>query len=163
HLHIPLQAGADTILKKMNRKYDTNYFAEKIETIRQIRPGIAITTDIIVGHPFETETLFQETLDFAKKIQFAKIHVFPYSAREGTKAAQMPMQVEEKEKKRRVKELIALSNAQELAYYNQYKNVDEEILVEVVRDGKSYGHTSNYLYVELDEELEVGKIYSRVI
>lgn len=163
HLHIPLQAGSDEILKKMNRKYDKAYFEKKIETIRAIRPDISITTDIIVGHPFETDELFKETLLFAEKINFSKIHVFPYSKREGTKAASMPMQVDEATKKNRVKELMALSTRQEKAFYDRFNKVDLDILIETVNNGKSCGHTSNYLYVEIDEELEVGKIYSRVI
>lgn len=163
HLHIPLQAGSDEILKKMNRKYDKEYFEKKIEEIREIRPDISITTDIIVGHPYETDDLFKETLFFAEKINFSKIHVFPYSKREGTKAASMPMQVDETTKKNRVKELMALSTRQEKAFYDRFNKVDLDILIETVNNGKSSGHTSNYLYVEIDEELEVGKIYSRVI
>ena len=79
HLHIPLQAGSDDVLKKMNRKYLTNYYRDKIKTIRSIRPDISITTDIIVGFPEETDENFNETLDFAREMEFAKIHVFPFS------------------------------------------------------------------------------------
>lgn len=163
HLHVPLQSGSSLILEKMNRKYTKLYFEEKIKEIRSIRPDISITTDMIVGHPFEGKSEFVESLEFAKKINFAKIHVFPYSKREGTVAAKMPNQVDEKTKKLRVKELIALSNLGEKKYYEKFKDKVEDVLIETIKDGKSLGHTSNYLYVEINEELEVGKIYSRVI
>ena len=110
HLHIPLQAGSNTILKAMNRKYLKDYYKNKIDTIRMIRPGISITTDVIVGFPGETEELFQETLDFVKEIEFSKVHVFPYSRRQGTKADLMDGQIPENIKKERVKRLIELSN-----------------------------------------------------
>lgn len=160
HLHIPLQSGSEEILKRMNRKYDKAYFENKIKEIRNIRPNIAITTDIIVGHPYETTEYFQECYDFSEKINFTKIHVFPYSKREGTVASRMPEQVDEREKKERVKKLIALSDKCEEAYYN--KNAGDDVLIEQVKDGKSYGHTSNYQYVEIDKELEIGEIYCKV-
>ena len=90
HLHIPLQSGSENVLKRMNRKYNKDYFYNKITEIRKIRPDISITTDCIVGHPYETEDDFQEYLDFCKKIKFSKIHVFPYSVRAGTASAAMP-------------------------------------------------------------------------
>lgn len=163
HLHIPLQSGSEKILKKMNRKYAKGYFKEKIEHIRKIRPDISITTDIIVGHPFETDENFKECLDFVKNIKFAKIHVFPYSKREGTASAKMPNQVDEAIKKQRVHELIALSKKLEEEYLQRFKNQELDVLIETVKDGKSVGHTSNYLEVQINESLEVGKIYSRVI
>ena len=83
HLHIPLQAGSDHVLKLMNRRYDKKYFKELVDKVRSIRPNISLTTDVIVGFPGETEEDFQETLDFCKEIGFAKIHVFPYSDRNG--------------------------------------------------------------------------------
>ena len=161
HLHIPLQSGSDAILKKMNRKYDLTYFAEKIKEIREIRPDISITTDIIVGHPYETEENFLECLEFVKKIEFSKIHVFPYSLREGTAAAKMPEQVPENIKKDRVKRLIALSNELEKKYYDKFKGKMVDVLIEECDNGISFGHTSNYLYVKLNENLEIGKIIER--
>ena len=94
HLHIPLQAGSNEVLKLMNRKYDLDYFYNKIKEIRTIRPEISITTDVIVGFPGETEELFKETLDTLNTIKFTKIHTFPYSKRDGTKAATMPNQID---------------------------------------------------------------------
>lgn len=163
HLHIPLQAGSDEILKRMNRKYDLAYYEEKINKIRGIRPDISITTDIIVGFPYETDELFSETLKFSKKMNFSKIHVFPYSIRVGTAAASMPNQVDEVTKKVRVKKLMALSEKQEKEYYEKFKGKELDILVEECDNNVSIGHTSNYLMVTLNENLLVGKIYKRIL
>lgn len=163
HLHIPLQAGSDEILKRMNRKYDLAYYEEKINKIRGIRPDISITTDIIVGFPYETDELFSETLEFSKKMNFSKIHVFPYSIRVGTAAASMPNQVDEVTKKVRVKKLMALSKKQEKEYYEKFKGKELDILVEECDNNVSIGHTSNYLMVTLNENLLVGKIYKRIL
>lgn len=163
HLHIPLQAGSDEILKKMNRKYDLKYYEEKIKKIRMIRPDISITTDIIVGFPYETDELFNETLEFARKMNFSKIHVFPYSIRLGTSAASMPNQVDESIKKERVKKLMDLSETMEKEYYNKFVGKELDILVEECDNNVSIGHSSNYLMVTLNEKLEVGQIYKRII
>ena len=109
HIHIPLQSGCDKILKLMNRKYNINYFIDKINKIRSIRPNIAITTDVIVGFPSETACDFNETKENIKKIGFTELHVFPYSKRAGTPAANMKNQIDGNIKKERVKELINLS------------------------------------------------------
>ncbi len=163
HLHIPLQAGSDEILKRMNRKYDLAYYEDKINKIRSIRPDISITTDIIVGFPYEIDELFNETLEFSKKMNFSKIHVFPYSIRVGTAAASMPNQVDETTKKVRVKKLMALSEKQEKEYYEKFKGKELDILVEECDNNVSIGHTSNYLMVTLNENLLVGKIYKRIL
>lgn len=163
HLHIPLQAGSNEILKRMNRKYDLAYYEEKINKIRSIRPDISITTDIIVGFPYETDELFSETLEFSKKMNFSNIHVFPYSIRVGTAAASMPNQVDEVTKKVRVKRLMALSEKQEKEYYEKFKGKELDILVEECDNNVSIGHTSNYLMVTLNENLLVGKIYKRIL
>lgn len=163
HLHIPLQAGSDEILKKMNRKYDLKYYEEKIKKIRMIRPDISITTDIIVGFPYETDKLFNETLEFSRKMNFSKIHVFPYSIRLGTSAANMPNQVDESIKKERVKKLMDLSEIMEKEYYNKFVGKELDILVEECDNNVSVGHSSNYLMIRLNEKLEVGQIYKRII
>ena len=163
HLHIPLQAGSDEILKKMNRKYDLKYYEEKIKKIRMIRPDISITTDIIVGFPYETANLFNETLEFSRKMNFSKIHVFPYSIRLGTSAANMPNQVDESIKKERVKKLMDLSKIMEKEYYNKFVGKELDILVEECDNNVSIGHSSNYLMIRLNEKLEVGQIYKRII
>ena len=163
HLHIPLQAGSDEILKRMNRKYDLAYYEEKIKKIRSIRPDISISTDIIVGFPYETEELFLNTLEFSKKIKFSKIHVFPYSVRVGTAAANMEEQVDEVVKKMRVKRLMAVSHMLEVDYYNKFKDKELDILIETCDNNVSEGHTSNYLLVSGPENIKVGEIVRRKI
>lgn len=163
HLHIPLQAGSNEILKRMNRKYDLKYYEDKINKIRMIRPDISITTDIIVGFPYETDELFNETLEFSRKMNFSKIHVFPYSIRLGTSAANMPNQVDESIKKERVKKLMDLSEVMEKEYYNKFVGKELDILVEECDNNVSIGHSSNYLMIRLNEKLEVGQIYKRII
>ena len=158
HLHIPLQAGSNEILKLMNRKYDLEYFENKIDEIKQIRPNISITTDIIVGFPLETEEMFKSTYEFSKKVGFSKIHVFPYSRRNGTKASTLK-EVSSIEKTNRVHKLLELSNYLELEYNKRFENKIVSVLIEENRDGKSVGHTSNYLKVIVDENLEKNKIY----
>ncbi|MDD4036665.1 MAG: tRNA (N(6)-L-threonylcarbamoyladenosine(37)-C(2))-methylthiotransferase MtaB [Bacilli bacterium] len=150
HLHIPLQAGCNKILKLMNRKYDTEYFLKKINQIRNIRPNISITTDVIVGFPGETEADFIETYNFIKQVNFAKLHVFPYSKRDNTKAAEMPNQIKEVIKKERVQKLLKLSKELELNYMNKFIGKDLEVLFETNKKDYSIGHTSNYLLVKLD-------------
>ena len=149
HLHIPLQAGSDTVLQAMNRKYLTNYFEAKVKKIREIRPDISLTTDVIVGFPGETEEEFQETLDFVSKIKFTKVHVFPYSRRKGTKADTMPNQIPENIKKERVKRLIDLSNKLEKEYLDLFLNKEVEVLIEEEYPDYSLGHTGNYLKVKV--------------
>lgn len=149
HLHIPLQAGSDHVLKLMNRKYDLNYFFEKIKKIRAIRPNIAITTDVIVGFPGESDEDFLNTINTCKKIEFSKIHVFPYSERKGTRAMELENHIDPVVKKKRAKELLALSRELECSYYQSYLNKEVVVLIEEVKNGKSYGHTDTYLHVEI--------------
>ena len=153
HLHIPLQAGSNEILKSMNRKYDLKYFEDKIAEIRSIRPDISITTDIIVGFPGETEELFKETLNTVRRINFSKVHVFPYSERKGTKSERLPNKIAANIKKDYVKRLIELSKELEIEYASKFIGKELEILVEQTKDGFSYGHTSNYLNVKVKGNL----------
>ena len=148
HMHIPLQSGSNEILKLMNRKYDINYFVNKINELRSIRPSISITTDVIVGFPFETEELFNETINNIKKINFSKLHVFPYSRREGTKADLMDNQIDDVTKKKRAHVLIELSKELELNYMNNFINKEIEFIPETYKDGYLYGHTGNYLAIK---------------
>ncbi len=149
HMHIPLQSGSNTILDLMNRKYDITYFINKINKLRNIRPLISITTDVIVGFPNETEELFNETIDNIKKIGFAKLHVFPYSVREGTKASLMDNQVPENIKKERARKLIDLSKELEINYINNFIGSYLEFIPETYKDGYLYGHTGNYLSIKV--------------
>ncbi|MBQ6134846.1 MAG: tRNA (N(6)-L-threonylcarbamoyladenosine(37)-C(2))-methylthiotransferase MtaB [Bacilli bacterium] len=152
HMHIPLQAGSDAILKSMNRKYDLDFYKKKIAEIRVIRPNIAISTDVIVGFPGESEELFLKTMDTCYEIGFSKIHVFPYSERRGTASSRMTGKVSESEKKDRVKRLIALSQTLEENYMKKFLGQVVEVLVEETIDGFSYGHTGNYLHVKIEGE-----------
>ncbi len=162
HMHIPLQSGSDAVLKRMNRKYDKEYFINKIKKLRKIRPNISITTDVIVGFPGETEEEFEETIETIKKIKFTKLHVFPYSKREGTKAAIMDGQVDENIKKKRVKILLQLSK--ELEYNYMEKFIGEKVIFipEMVKEEYIIGHTGNFLNVkyrgnknDLNKDIEV--------
>ena len=154
HLHIPLQAGSDKILRLMNRKYDLAYFKQKMEQIREIRPDISLTTDIIVGFPSETEEDFQDTLSFVREVQFSKVHVFPYSRRSGTVAADMAEQVPGEVKKDRVRRLLALSKELETEYMKKFIGKTLPVLMEVNRTDYSLGHTSNYLLVKVPGEYQ---------
>ena len=158
HLHIPLQAGSDLVLKKMNRKYDLDYFEKVINNIRNIRPNIAISTDCIVGHPYETEECFLNTLKFCEKIKFSKIHVFPYSIRNNTAASRMPNQVSEKDKKDRAHRLILLSNKLESYYQNIFINETKKVLIEEDKDGYKIGHTSNMLKLKFKSNARINDI-----
>lgn len=159
HLHIPLQTGTDEILKRMNRKYDLNYYYHKIKSIRKIRPNINITTDVIVGFPYETEELFKQTLEFIKIINFSKIHAFPYSKRTGTPAANMPNQVNEIEKKQRNQLLTELSNQLEIEYVKKHLDQELEVLIEEVNNEYSIGHTDNFIKIKVNQVLEKNKFY----
>ena len=162
HLHIPLQSGSNEILKLMNRKYDKEYFINKIEQIRKIRPNISITTDVIVGFPGETEELFNETVDTINKIKFSKIHVFPFSLRRGTKAEELPNHIDNSVKKERVKVLLDLSKKLEIEYFNKFIDCEVEFLPEVYKDGYIIGHTGNYLLVKCKGNINDLKVLKKV-
>lgn len=163
HIHIPLQSGSDSILKLMNRKYDLKYFFDKIDMIRSVRPDISITTDVIVGFPGETEEMFLETMETCKKVNFSKIHAFPYSERKGTKASMMDEKVPESVKHERVKKLLELSDSLEKSYYDKFKGKKLDVLIEEVNEFGSKGHTSNYLMVHTNEKLQKGEIYNLIV
>ena len=153
HLHIPIQAGSNEILKSMKRKYDLDFFEAKIAEIRSIRPDIAISTDVIVGFPGESQELFNTTIDTCKRIGFSKIHVFPYSERRGTASASMDNKIDEHEKKMRSKRLIEVSKDLEINYMKKFLNSEVSVLIEEYKDGYSYGHTGNFLYCKIEGEL----------
>lgn len=153
HLHIPIQSGSNEILKSMNRKYDLSFFEEKIKEIRHIRPNISITTDIIVGFPGESESLFQESMETCKRIAFSKIHVFPYSERKGTASSRMENKVDGRIKKERVRKMLELSKELEIKYNTQFLNVEVDVLIEENKNGFSIGHTGNYLMVKVKKDI----------
>lgn len=162
HLHIPLQAGCDKILKIMNRKYDTKYYEDKIKVLRSLKEGLAVTTDVIVGHPYENDEDFKETLAFVEKIGFAKVHVFPYSKRQYTKSARMP-EVNGLIKKARCHELINLSKKLEIKYMQKFIGQEVEFLIEQNKDGYGYGHSTNYLDLKIAGNYEEGAIIKKKI
>ena len=150
-LNIPLQAGCDKTLKAMNRRYDLEYFTDKVNTIRSLRPNISLTTDVIVGFPGETEEDFEDTLNYCKQIEFAKIHVFPYSDRNGTVASRMRDHVPRTIVKERARKLIELSDLLEKEYFKKFINTEEEVLVEEFKNDYYHGFTENYIPVKLKE------------
>ncbi|WP_139994341.1 tRNA (N(6)-L-threonylcarbamoyladenosine(37)-C(2))-methylthiotransferase MtaB [Paenibacillus paridis] len=164
HLHIPLQAGEDSVLKRMRRKYTTAEFAAKIKRLHEAMPGVAITTDVIVGFPGETEEMFESGFRFMEDLKFAEMHVFPYSKRTGTPAARMDEQVEDEIKNERVHKLIDLSEKMQLAYAKQYVGQVLDVIPE--RDYKGapgtglvMGYTDNYIQVVFNgTEALIGKL-----
>ena len=160
HLHIPLQSGSDKILKLMDRKYDLKFYKDRIEKIRKMIKDVSITTDLIVGFPNEDEKDMEDTLKFIKEIKFTKIHTFPYSKREGTKAASMENQIDETIKRKRVKTVLELSDQLEQDFYQSKLNKTEELIIEQTKDGKSYGYTSNYIKVEINSPLKPNEVIS---
>ncbi|WP_368504852.1 tRNA (N(6)-L-threonylcarbamoyladenosine(37)-C(2))-methylthiotransferase MtaB [Alkalihalophilus sp. As8PL] len=164
HLHIPLQSGSNTVLKRMRRKYTMEFFAERLDRLKEALPGLAVTSDVIVGFPGETEEEFQETFDFIAKHKFSELHVFPYSKRTGTPAARMDEQVDEEVKNKRVHRLIELSNQLAKEYSSQFEGEVLEVIPEE-RDkdnpnsGMYIGYTDNYLKVKVKATEEmIGKI-----
>lgn len=146
--HLSLQSGSDTVLKRMNRHYDSQGYASRVERLRERFPGMSLTTDIIVGFPGETDEEFEETMSFAEKMGFARIHVFPYSLRKGTKAAEME-QVAPEVKKQREDRLLALAADLSARFAGRMKGVEEEVLVEKVSASGASGYTKNYVRAEV--------------
>ncbi|MGE7023478.1 tRNA (N(6)-L-threonylcarbamoyladenosine(37)-C(2))-methylthiotransferase MtaB [Solibacillus cecembensis] len=152
HLHIPIQSGSDTVLKRMRRKYTMEFFAERLEKLKVALPDLAITSDVIVGFPGETEEEFMETYNFIRDHKFAELHVFPYSQRTGTPAARMEDQVDEEVKNERVHRLITLNDQLAKEYAARFEDeVLEVIPEERFKDGANenlyVGYTTNYLKI----------------
>ena len=148
HLHVPVQCPNDKILKLMNRKYTLDEYKEKIRVLRSLRDDLNITTDLIVGFPGETDKDFESIMEECKSIGFSKIHTFPYSMREGTKAATFE-QVKDDVKKDRVDKMLRLSDILESKYYQSYIGKELTVLVE-----KDVGLSDNYIKVILDKECQ---------
>lgn len=148
HFHLSLQSGCTETLKRMNRRYTTEEFRAVTKRLRSKFPNAALTTDIIVGFPGETEDEFNTTYEFLKEIAFYKMHIFKYSQRKGTKAAVMPNQVDGKIKEERSKKLIELSNENEYNYNKKYIGKQVEVLFEEREGEYLKGHTTNYIVVK---------------
>jgi threonylcarbamoyladenosine tRNA methylthiotransferase MtaB len=155
HFHLSLQSGSDTVLQRMNRKYTSSEYFERVQLIRSYFSLPSFTTDVIVGFPGETEQEFSQTLEFVKKIGFSHIHVFKYSKREGTQAAKLPDQIPEETKNQRSNELMLLSESMSQEYKDQFLGRIEKILFEeeVRIDGRIYqaGHNERYLKLAVAE------------
>lgn len=157
HFHLSLQSGSDTVLKRMNRKYTTAEYEERVKALRAEFPDMSLTTDIITGFPEETEAEFNDTIEYARKLKFAKIHVFPYSEREGTKAADMP-QMDMSIRKNRAKRLIEVSDELASEFASSMTGKEIEILIEKIeeKDGKTVaeGYTGNYVraFAEVEKD-----------
>ena len=148
HLHIPLQSGCDRILALMNRPYSTAEYYDKIEWIREQIPGIAVSCDLITGFPTETDEDFEETFAFLKKCRFSFLHVFPYSMRQGTPAAEMA-QVPAEVKKERAGRCLQLSGELAAEYASQWIGKKVSVLFEQSRNGYTEGYDSHYMYVKI--------------
>ena len=153
HFHLSLQSGCDETLKRMNRRYTTQEFEKVTRLLREAYPNAALTTDIIVGFPGETDEEFNNTYEFLKKVDFYKMHIFKYSQRKGTKAAVMPNQIDGTIKEERSRKLISLSNENEIRYNKEYVGKDVKVLFEDehIENGTIYikGHTTNYIVVKM--------------
>lgn len=166
HMHLSLQSGSDSVLKRMNRKYKTDEFIKKVEKIREARPNISLTTDIIVGFPGETDEEFEETYAFAKKCEFSKIHVFPYSSRKGTAASNMKNQVNPTVKKERAAKLRKLSTFLEKEYISKFLGKEIDFLIEQFdsKTGCYKGHSSNYLECNIKSDaLKVNELVKHIV
>lgn len=166
HIHLPLQSGSRTVLKRMGRKYNIDAYEDKVRLLREARPDIALTTDVIVGFPGETEEEFKETYEFIKRIKFSELHVFPFSAKIGTKAYDMKDQINPKIKDERVSKLIFLSNELEKEYHDRFIGQEMEVILEerAKKENKLVGHTANYLKVFVDlPDSEIGKVVNVTI
>ena len=147
HFHLSMQSGCDTVLARMNRKYDSNRYYESVKFLHEAYDRPAITTDLIVGFPGETEEEFQQTLDFIQKCAFSAMHIFPYSKRPGTPAAKLPGQVLNAVKEERAHRAAQIARTMQDAYLDSWVGETVPVLFEEERDGLWRGHTTRYCEV----------------
>lgn len=162
HLHVPIQSGCSDTLKRMNRKYDLNKFEERIKYIKDNIEDVSITTDVIVGFPNETDEEFEITYNSLKRIGFTRLHVFPFSSREGTVASKMKGHINGNIKKERVNKLIMLSKELEKNYYNKHLNATLEVLFEENKEGYYKGYTTNYIKVRVKSNADLKGCFKKV-
>ena len=148
--HLSMQSGCDTVLARMKRKYDTARYLESVELLYKYFPGCAVTTDMIVAFPGETEEEFQESLSFIQKCRFADMHIFPYSRRPGTPADKMPGQLNNAVKEDRSRRAIAVAEEMNKAYREAMIGTKQEILFEEMQDGFFVGHAPNYMKIYME-------------
>jgi len=155
HFHLSLQSGSDVVLKRMKRRYNTVDYRRVVSLIRDSVPDVAITTDVIVGFPGETDAEFQETLDFCRQMKFARIHVFTFSPRPGTEAADMTQQVPAAVKKQRSQEMLTLAKESAKSFQQRFLGITMNVLWEKQSGGIWSGLTGNYIkvYIRNDKDL----------
>ena len=164
HLHLPLQSGSNNVLKNMGRKYTREEFISRVKEIKEQVPDVALTSDVIVGFPGESEEDFMDTYNLLKELGFYQLHVFPYSIRKGTRAADLPDQISPSVKAERVKRLMDLSLELEKAYEKRFFGKTLEVLFERFDGEYNIGHTSNYLEIKQKSDVPmVGKIENILI
>ena len=160
--HLSMQSGCDTVLARMKRKYDTARYLESVELLNKHFPGCAVTTDMIVAFPGETEEEFEESLAFIQKCRFADMHIFPYSRRPGTPADKMPGQHNNAVKEERSRRAIAVAEEMNKAYREGMIGTTQEILFEEIQDGFFVGHAPNYMKIYMegkDLHNEIRKVF----
>lgn len=145
--HLSMQSGCDTVLARMKRKYNTEEYMESLERLRNAFPGCAITTDMIVGFPGETEEEFEKSLSFIRQCRFADMHIFPYSRRPGTPAAEMPGQLPNAVKEERSHRAIAVAQDMSRCYHQELLGTTQAVLVEGMEGEHSVGHAMNYVKI----------------
>ncbi len=160
HFHLSLQSGSDDVLKAMNRKYDTDIYKEKCDLIREVFPNAGLTTDIIVGFPGETDDNHKETMEFVDNINFSKTHLFKFSPREGTRAAEMTEQINGNIKKERLHDLEVIEEKNRIAFLEEQLGKTLSVLIESKADleGYSGGYSTNYLKVNVAENIPANTI-----
>ncbi|PVX55052.1 tRNA (N(6)-L-threonylcarbamoyladenosine(37)-C(2))-methylthiotransferase MtaB [Hallella colorans] len=164
HFHIPLQSGSDEVLRLMRRRYDTALFAHKIGLIKERMPHAFIGVDVMVGCRGETPACFEECYDFLDALPVTQLHVFPYSERPGTAALRIPYVVDDREKKRRSKRLLTLSDQKKEAFYARYIGQEADVLFEKATRGKAmHGFTDNYIRVELSPAMADEAFDNRIV
>ena len=156
--HLSMQSGSDTVLARMKRKYTAEEYLASLNRLREAFPGCAVTTDMIVGFPGETEAEFEESLAFIQKCAFAEMHIFPYSRRPGTPAADMPGQLGNAVKEARSHAAIAVSRRMSESYRRGIVGTTQQLLVEGMEDGFSVGHAMNYVKIYLPGEFPRNEI-----
>ncbi len=165
HFHLSMQSGCDSVLARMKRKYDTARYLESVELLKKHFPGCAVTTDMIVAFPGETEEEFRQSLSFIQKCGFADMHIFPYSRRPGTPADKMPCQLGNDVKEARSRETIAVAEKMSVAYRENMAGEQYDVLFEEMEDGYFTGHAPNYVkvYVNTEKELHNQVLPARIL
>ena len=164
HFHLSLQSGCDKTLKDMNRRYNTEEFENSANLLRKVYPNVALTTDIIVGFPGETDEDFEKTYEYLKKIKFYKMHIFKYSPKKGTVAKNMKNQIDGKVKEQRSSKLIELSDRNQNEYNEEYIGKEVKVLFEEYKNGYFKGHTANYIMVNVKEDqINEDKIVNNIL